>query len=159
MHFIFSLNLSSVAHEISSLEDPNGANSRKGLLEKINNKLDKFPNFSGGGLQTQSGTFCIFFGRVPLSIILRRCQVVVACVAGWLGLCMYTFTKLAIKSSSQNILYSVLSVSFVHCAVCTTSNRLYRYRLYTLLHLHCMQIVDSTCFRFLDSDLWKVGWK
>ena len=72
MHFIFSLNLSSVAHEISSLEDPNGANSRKGLLEKINNKLDKFPNFSGGGGGDPEWNFLHFFLRVPFSLMLVK---------------------------------------------------------------------------------------
>ena len=68
MHFIFSLNLSSVAHEISSLEDPNGANSRKGLLEKINNKLDKFPNFSGGGCRPRVELSAFFLDGFPYQL-------------------------------------------------------------------------------------------
>ena len=138
MHFIFSLNLSSVAHEISSVEDPNVGKFKEGPPRKINST--KFQTFCqrgvGGGRPKVE-----FFLWVPLSILLWRCQVVVAHVAGWLGLCMYTLSQSQILSRLHRT-HCTLYCLCVHCAVCTTRIRLYRYRLYTLLycmHAHCTQ--------------------
>ena len=110
MHFIFSLNLSSVAHEISSLEDPNGANSRKGLLEKINNKLDKFPNFSGGRVADLEWNFQHFFWTG--SLINYSTALPGGCsVCGWLAWLMYVHFH---KASYQ----VVFTEHTVLCTVC-----------------------------------------
>ena len=76
--FYFFLNMSSVAHEISSVEDPNVGKFKEGPPRK---KFQTFCQKGGGGRPRED-----FFLRVPLSIMLRRCQVLVVRVAGWLTL-------------------------------------------------------------------------